>query len=208
MHPLTRIRAKKRPSRPFEDAGDVECQRAVGVDRLELGGAEVGDGVGADGVAVGALGVDCVLEVAGGREDARVDDERVAVGLSTLVVVVGVADGAAVGEEDAAAQVVERLAAVELTTDPPPKRFVGEPAQGVEGAQQLPVLQHGLGERMLAGAGLESGDQQCGRDVAMFERSADPQQVSPGPPTFTPAPAAQVTNTPSGSSAAPGDGVI
>jgi hypothetical protein len=31
-------------------------QSLVGVDRLALGGAEVGDGVGADGVAVGALG--------------------------------------------------------------------------------------------------------------------------------------------------------
>ena len=99
--------------------------------------------------------------------------------LRCLVFVVGVADGPAVGEEDEAAQVVERLAAVELPADPAAKCFVGKPAQGVEGAKQLAVLEHRLGERVLARAGLELGDQQRGGDVALFERAADPQQVVP-----------------------------
>ena len=86
----------------FEDGGDVEVQRAVGVDRFELGGAEVGDRFAADGVPVGALSVDRVVEVAGGREDAEVHDEGVAVRLGGLVFVAGVADGPAVGEEDEA----------------------------------------------------------------------------------------------------------
>ena len=82
-----------------EDAGDVEAECAVGVDGLEVGGAEVGDGVGADLVTVGPVGVDGVLQEAGGGQDAGVDDQGVAVGLGGLVVVVGVADGTAVGEE-------------------------------------------------------------------------------------------------------------
>src|SRR5450755_1336365 len=76
-----------------EHGGDVEGQRAVGVDRLELAGAEVGDHFAADGVPVGALSVDRVVEVAGGREDAEVHDEGVAVRLRRLVFVAGVADG-------------------------------------------------------------------------------------------------------------------
>ena len=68
-----------------------------------MAGAEVADGVVADGVPVGALGVDRVLEVARGGKDAGVDDEAVAVRLGCLVVVAGVADFAAVGEKDEAA---------------------------------------------------------------------------------------------------------
>jgi hypothetical protein len=109
-------------------SGDVEDQRAVRVDRLEVGGAQMGDGVVADLMPVGPLGVDDVLEVAGGRQDAGVDHEGVAEGLGGLVVVVGVADGAAVGEEDEPAQFVGGLAPVELTADSPAEGLVGEPA--------------------------------------------------------------------------------
>jgi hypothetical protein len=45
-------------------------------------------------------GVDGALDVAGGGQDAGVDDEGVAVGLGGLVVMVGVADGGAAGEEE------------------------------------------------------------------------------------------------------------
>ena len=135
MRPLTRIRSGRWSAGALQDPWDVEGQGAVGVDRFVLAGAEVGDRFVADGVPVGSLSVDGVLEVAGGREDARVDDERVAVRLGRLVFVVGVADGSAVGEEDEAAQVVERFAAVELAADAPAERFVGEPAQRVQGAQ-------------------------------------------------------------------------
>jgi hypothetical protein len=93
----------------------------------------------------------------------------VAVGLGGLVVVVGVADGAAVGEEDEPARVVEGLAPVELAADAPTEGLVGEPAQGVHGAQQLAVLEQGPGQRVLAGTGLEAGDEQGGGDVAEFE---------------------------------------
>jgi hypothetical protein len=49
-------------------------------------GAEVADRFVADGVSVGALGVDRVFEVPGGGQNAGVDDEAVAVGLGRLVV--------------------------------------------------------------------------------------------------------------------------
>jgi hypothetical protein len=103
MRLLTRVRGGWWSSGASEDAWDVEGQGAVGVDRFVLAGAEVRDRFVADGVPVGSLSVDGVLEVAGGREDAGVDDEGVAVRLGCLVFVVGVADGAAVGEEDEAA---------------------------------------------------------------------------------------------------------
>ena len=104
--------------------------------------AEVGDRFVADGAPVGAFGVHGVLEVAGGQEDAGVDDEGVAVRLRGLVFVVGVAGGSAVGEEDEAPQVVERLAAVELPPDSPAERFVGEPAQGVKRPQETPSVRN------------------------------------------------------------------
>ncbi len=98
---------------------------SVGVDGLEAGGAEAGDDFVADWVAVGSLGVDGVLEVAGGGQDAGVDGEGVAEGLGGLVVVVGVADGAPVGEEDEPPQVVGGFAKVELAADPSAEGFVG-----------------------------------------------------------------------------------
>jgi hypothetical protein len=87
MHLLMRVSGGWWSARAFENGGDVEVQRAVGVDRLELAGAEVGDRFAADGVPVGALSVDRVFQVAGGREDAEVDDEGVAVRLGGLVFV-------------------------------------------------------------------------------------------------------------------------
>ncbi len=101
-------------------------------------------------MAVGPLGVDGVLEVAGGGQDAGVDDEGVAVGLGGLVVVVGVADGAPVGVEDEPAEVVGGFAEVELAADAAAEGFVGEPAEGVEGAEELAVLEEGFGQRVLA----------------------------------------------------------
>ena len=96
--------------------------------------------------------VDRVLEVPGRREDAGVDDEAVAVRLGRLVVVAGVADFAAVGEEDEAAQVVERFAEVELAADAAAECLVGKPAQGVDGSQQLAVFQQRFGEHDGLGA--------------------------------------------------------
>ena len=171
--------AAERPARPFRDTGDVEAERAIGVDRLEMGGAEVGDGRGAQVVALGLVGVDGVLEVARRGKDAGIDDQRVAVGLGGLVVVMGVADCAAVGEEDKPAKVVQGLAPVELAANTPAEGFVGEPARGVHGPQQLSVLDKGLCQWVLAGAGLEAGHEQGGRDITEFERPADPQQVVP-----------------------------
>jgi len=62
--------------------------------------------------------------------------------LRGLVFVVGVAGGSAVGEEDEAPQVVERLAAIELPPDSPAERFVGEPAQGVKRPQETPSVRN------------------------------------------------------------------
>ena len=171
--------AAERPAGPFEDAGDVEAERAVGVDRFEVRRAEVGDGRLAQVVALGLVGVDGVLEVARRGVDAGIDDQRVAVGLDGLVVVVGVADCAAVGEEDKPAEVVQGLAPVELAADTPAEGFVGEPAQGMHRPQQFPVLDKGLCQWVLAGAGLEAGHEQGGRDITELERAADPQQVVP-----------------------------
>ncbi len=88
----------------------------------------------------------------------------------------GVADGAPVGEEDEPSQVVGGLTPVELTPDATAEGLVGEPAEAVEGAQQLAVLQHGFGQRVLAGTGLEPGDEQGSRHVAPREgRRATPR---------------------------------
>ena len=85
----------------------------------------------------------------------EVDDERVAVRLGRLVFVTGVADGPAVREEDETPEVVERFATVQLSADPTPERFVGEPPPRVERAQQLPVFEHRLGQWVLPRASLE-----------------------------------------------------
>jgi hypothetical protein len=52
----------------------------------------VADHFVADGTPIDSLGGDRVFGVAGGRENAGVNDEGVAVGLGGLVVVAGVAD--------------------------------------------------------------------------------------------------------------------
>jgi len=82
-------RAAKGSLGTAEDAGDVAYRRSVGVDAFEVGEAEVGLGLVADLAPVGVLGVDGVLQVTGGGQDAGVDDEGVAVGLGGLVVVLG-----------------------------------------------------------------------------------------------------------------------
>jgi hypothetical protein len=46
---------------------------------------------------------------------------------------------------------VTGLVAVELAPDPATKHLVGEPSERVEGAEQLAVLQHRLGQGVLAG---------------------------------------------------------
>ncbi len=141
----------------FSDFGDVEAVLAVGVDLFESCRAEVGDGVVVDLVSVGSFGVDGVLEVGGGGQDAGVGDEAEAVGLHGLVFVVAVADFLAVGEGDEVAEVVEGFASVELTADSAAERFVGEPAKRVGGSDQFPVFEERLCQRVLAAAGLEPG---------------------------------------------------
>jgi hypothetical protein len=64
--------AAERPPRPFEDEGDVEAERAVELDRLEMSGAKVGGGRFAQVVAFGLVGVDGVLGVARRGVDAGI----------------------------------------------------------------------------------------------------------------------------------------
>ena len=82
-------RPARRTREPVEDTGDVDDHRPVGVDGLEVGEAQVGLGLVGDLTPLGLLGVDGVLQVAGGGQDAGVDDEGVAVSLGGLVVMVG-----------------------------------------------------------------------------------------------------------------------
>ena len=65
--------------------------------------------------------------------------------LHGLVVVVAVVDVAALGDPEVTAEVVDGLAPVELPADAAPEDFLGEPADGVHGAQQLAVLKQGFG---------------------------------------------------------------
>ena len=147
-------------------------------DRFTVGGAEVGDRLRGDFVAVGFVGVDGVLEVVGGGQVAA-NDQGVAVGLGCLIFVVVGSDLAAVGVEDESAQDVEGFATVELAADAAAERFVGVPAQGVHGAEQFAVFEQRLGEGVLSGTGLRPGDQQCGRDVAVEQGAADAEQIVP-----------------------------
>ena len=93
--------------------------------------------------------------------------------LGGLVFFVLVAYFAVVGEEEEASQSVEGFSSVELAADTPSERFVGEPAQGVVGALQFSVFDEGFGERVLAGSGLESGDEESGGYVAACDGAAD-----------------------------------
>ena len=80
------------------DFGDVESVLPVRIDLLEARRAQVGDGVVVDGVAGDSFGVDGVLQVGGGGQDAGVGDEAKAVGLHGLIFVVAVSHLFAVGE--------------------------------------------------------------------------------------------------------------
>ena len=66
-----------------------------------------------------------------------------------------------------------------MPPDAAAERLVGEPAQRVHGAQQLAVLEQRFGEGVLAGAGLQAGDEQGGGDMAEQQRPTDPLQIVP-----------------------------
>ena len=57
-------------------------------------------------------------------------------------------------------------------TDTPSERFVGQPAQRVVSTLQFSVFDEGFGERVLAGSGLETSDEESGRYVAAFDGAA------------------------------------
>ena len=63
-------------------------------------------------------------------------------------------------EEQVATEGVERFASIELAPYPAAESLVGKPAEGVVGALELAVLDQGLGQWVLAGAGLEAGDEE------------------------------------------------
>jgi hypothetical protein len=48
---LTRVKRGGADAGSFEDGGDIETEGPVGVDGLEVGGAEMGERLVADGVA-------------------------------------------------------------------------------------------------------------------------------------------------------------
>jgi len=146
---------------------------------LEVGGAGVGDQFVVDVDALDSVGVDRVLYVQGGPEDAGVREQGVAVRLHGLIVMMTVVDLAALGNPDMATQVVDGLTTVELATDAAAERLVGEPAGGMDGSEQLAVFEHGLGERMLPGACVELAREERSRDVPILEAASDPAEVIP-----------------------------
>src|SRR5260370_29938275 len=94
------------PVTPVEDARHVDVVGPVGIYRLEVARAEMGDGLLADFMALGCVGVDGVLQVPGGGQHASVGDQRQAVGLHRLVLVAAVSLLSRVGEGDEAAEIL------------------------------------------------------------------------------------------------------
>jgi hypothetical protein len=91
---------------------DVEGVGAVEVDVVVLRGCQVRRVFVGDGIAVGAQGVERVAEVGRGPQDRGVGDEVQAEGLVDLVVEVAATDVALVGEEQVAAQCVQRRSGI------------------------------------------------------------------------------------------------
>ena len=85
------------------DASNVEVVGAPGGDVFEAGRADAGDEVIGKADAGRAVGVDRVLQVEGGPQDAGVGQQGVAVRLHGLVVVVTVVDVATLGDPQVAA---------------------------------------------------------------------------------------------------------
>jgi hypothetical protein len=66
---------------PVEDARHVDVVGPVGIYRLEVARAKMGDDLFADFMALGCAGFDRILQIPGGRQYAGVGDQRQALGL-------------------------------------------------------------------------------------------------------------------------------
>ena len=86
---------------------------------------------------------------------------------------------ALVGEEQVTAQRMQALALVELAADSASEFFVGDVAAEVDGADEPAVLVQRAGEGVLAGAGVQLGDQQAGGGVPELHRADQAEQVVP-----------------------------
>ena len=112
---------------PVGPAGEVERVAAVEVDVLVGERGDVLDLAGGDELAGGAELVEDAAGVDGVPGDDRVDDDRQAQRLPSLLVGRALADVPFVCVEDGAAQRVQLLAFVELAADAGAELFVGEP---------------------------------------------------------------------------------
>ena len=74
---------------------------------------------------------------------------------------------------------MERLALVELAPDPLAQLALLQVAQDEQGLDQPPVLLEGPGQAVLAGEGLQLGQQQRRQDRTLVDRRAEAQQVVP-----------------------------
>jgi len=125
---------------------EVEGVRAVEVDVVVLRRCQVRCVFVGDGVAVGTEGIERIAEVGGGPQDRSVGAESQAEGLIDLVIEVPAPDVALVGEEQVAAQGVQALALVQLSTDSASEFFVGDVAAQVDGAHEPSVFLERSGE--------------------------------------------------------------
>jgi len=115
--------------------------------------------VGVDGVAGCGEVVEGGLDVDGVPADDGVGQQREAFALELLVAGVSASELALVGEEEVAAESVDGFAFVELVVDSSAVFGVVEPAEDGGGFWDAPVFLDGLGEFVLAGGSLESGDE-------------------------------------------------
>lgn len=152
---------------------EVEVVAAADVEVLGHGWPEVDDVVVADVEPRGAESVDGLAEEFGVVRGDAVDDQGEAQGLGGLVSELAVADVTVMSEVHGVAQPLERLALVELASDPAAELGPLQVADDEQGLDQPAVLLEGDGEGVLAGEGLELGQQQRRRHRPFVDGGAE-----------------------------------
>ena len=158
---------------------DIKVILPIDIDMRIPGGPDMGEITVLHGIAF-------LLQLLhDGRHVDRIpDDDRIghqieATGLVGQHLAPGVAELALVGNHQGRAQVVQRLAFVELAQNTAPLLGVGIPAHDMEGSHEAAILLEGRGQGVLLRIGLELLDQQRGRHPAELHGARRPATSHP-----------------------------
>ena len=164
-------------------AVEFRCDRkSVGSVNIDMFKAGWGDELEIGVIDDKAVLLDLVkggLHIDGVPDNDGIGDEGQTGGLDQLLFEVMFTDVAFIGDEEKAAQGVERFPFVELALDAPAVVFITEIAQDKEGFDEATMVLEGAHDEVSAGKGLEFGNEEGSGDPAEFEGAGESEQLVP-----------------------------